>query len=633
MIPVEQIDPRAADALMEYLTREVRKAESERKPLEERWKTYQQMYKGEPEFEYKEFPFLGASNLVVTIIATDVDTIFSRLMGILFAPDNLWSTRALRPDMIEFAARLQEFLQIVQNRELNAYESVADFLMDLCLLGTGVMKQRYKRCYKQVYEFRETPQGVFEQIRKIRLEDHPVQEHVSLFKFLIPAYATGIQEAPWVAEELDLTYGQYMSRVRDGIYTGQDRIHSWMATHKGSAVLQHLMRLDRFEPGLGELLDVRECWLDYDIGGRGEPMAIVATIHIPSRTFLRVDYNPFFNQEKPYSSARFMRQAKRFYGIGLGEMQCHYQHEITAMHNQRIDSGTIANATMFKGKKGIGLRQDEPVFPGRWFLLDNMEDVTTLNMGSGKYDSTAQNEGMALQYSKQRSGVNDYITGSATPSIGYATLGTNLQQLEQVTQRFDQTLRDVRACLSESGTRLVELYQQFDSGGKEFIYMGDADGAVVHAFLQFPIELVRMGVGIDVTATSAALNKEAQVRSNTIVMQMLTQFYQQNIQAMQIAMTPGIPPQMQQMALLMIQGSSIMMRRILDGTSIQDVDQLVPRVEDILSGNAGIGQSPGGVVPGGPAGLIGPGGAPGMGLPAPAFAGNGAGFAQGPAFY
>jgi hypothetical protein len=621
MIPVEQVDPRAANALMEYLVREIRKAESERKPLEERWKLYYQMYKGEPDFEFKEFPFLGASNLVVTIIATDVDTIFSRLMGLLFAPDNLWSTRAMRPDMIEFAARLQEFLQIVQNRELGAYDAVADFLLDLCLLGTGILKQRYKRCYKQVYEFRETPQGVVEQIRKVKLEDHPVLEHVSLYKFLVPAYAIDIQSSPWVAEQLDLTYGQYMARVRDGIYTGHDRIMSWMATHKGSHVLQHLMKLDRFEPGLGDLLDVRECWLDYDIGGRGEPMAIVATIHIPSMTFLRVDYNPFFNQEKPYSFARFMRQAKRFYGIGLGEMQFHYQHEITAMHNQRIDSGTIANATMFKGKKGIGLRQDEPVFPGRWFMLDNLEDIQTMNMGSGKYDSTGQNEMMALQYSKQRSGVNDYVTGASTPAIGYAALGTNLQQLEQVTQRFDQTLREVRKCLSESGMRLVELYQQFNSNGKEIHYMGPQDGAIMSIFLQFPIELARMGVGIDVTATSAALNKEQQIRANTIIMQMLTQFYQQNLQAIQIALSPMVPEPMKQLAMLQISGSSIMMRRILDGYGVQDADMLVPRTGGGMDGSAG--QIPGGAFGGGAFGAPPIGGQSSMGFLPPGSQGPG----------
>lgn len=580
MIPVEQVNPDAANALMQYLLREIRRAESERQPLEQRWMEYQRMYKAEPEFEFKEFPFLGASNLVITVIATDVDTTFSRLMGLLFAPDNLWSTRPTRPDMIEFAARLQEFLQVVQERELNAYNAVADFLLDMCKLGTGILKQRYKRETKQVYEFRETPQGVYEAQRKVTLHDHPILEHVSLWDFLIPSLAIDIQSAPWCQERLFLTYGQYLNRVRDGIYTGHDRIAYWMANSKGSQILQNLMRLDRFEAGIGDLLDVRECWLDFDIRGAGEPQAIVATIHMPSMTFLRIDWNPFFNQEKPYSYARYMRQEKRFYGIGLAEMQFHYQHEITAMHNQRIDSGTIANATMFKGKKG-SVRQDEEVFPGRWFLLDNMDDVQVLNMGSGKYDSTIQNENATLSYSKQRSGVNDYITGASTPAIGYATLGTNLQQLEQVTQRFDQTLREVRRALAESGTRLVELYQQFNQGGKEYIYLGQEDGEILHQFLQFPIELVRMGVGIDVTATSAALNKDTQIRSNTLIMQMLNQYYQQSIQAMQIALNPQLPPPMREMASLMIGSTTTMMRRILDTQGLQDADMMLPRAEQI----------------------------------------------------
>lgn len=586
MIPVDKIDPQAAETLINYLSREIQTALSERKPLEDKWSLWLQMYRGTPEFEVKEFPYLGAANLVIPVIATDIDIVFSRLVGLLFSPSNLWTLRPLRPDMIEFAARMQEFLEVVQERELNAYDATADFLLDICKLGTGVLKQRYRREQKTVYEFRETPYGVSEQFRRIMIHDHPQMDHVSLFDFLLPPMAATIQSSPWAAERILLDWGQYIGRVQEGIYTGNDRIKSWMATSKGSNILQNLMRLERYEPGLGNKLEVWECWLDFDIAGVADPVAVVATIHIPSMTYLRIDYNPFFNQDKPYSSARFMRQEKRFLGIGLAEMLEHFQDEITAMHNQRIDSGTLANSTMFKGRKGV-ISQDEPIYPGRWFLLDNMEDVQALTLGTpGKYDSSIQYETSSLGYASRRSGVNDYLSGTATPSIGYAALGTNLQQLEQTTQRFDQVLREVRRALSESGMRLVELYQQFDSGGKEFIYMGQEDGIMVNKFLQFPLELARMGIGVDVTATSAAMNKDVDIRKNTLIMQMLTQFYQQVFQAMTLMLNPQLPEPLRQVLSMMVNGGTILMRRILDAYGTQDVDELVPKLQEVLNGQS-----------------------------------------------
>ncbi len=613
MIPADRIHPQAAEQLIFYLSSEIRRSLEQRKPLEDKWTLWHQMYRAMPEFETKEFPFLGAANLVIPIIATNVDITFSRLMGMLYGPQRLVSVQPLRADMVDFAARLEEFLGVVQERELGAYNALADFLLDVCKLGTGILKQRYKREMKTVYEFRETPFGVQEQIRKMMTANHPELRHVSLWDFLVPPTAETIEAAPWASERVTLTWQQFINRVRSNIYTGADRIGPWMARYKGSQVPQELMRIERYQPGMGNMLEFWETWLDFDISATGEPQAIVVTLHIPTMTFARIDYNPFFNQEKPYSSARFMRQEKRFLGIGLAEMLEHFQDEITAMHNQRIDSGTLANSTMFKGKKNV-ISQDEPIYPGRWFLLDNMEDVQPLTLGNpGKFDSSLQYEEATLRYARERSGVNDYIAGNASPSIGYAALGTNIQQLEQVTQRFDQVLREVRGAVSESMTRVVELYQQFDSAGKEYLYMGQEDGQIVNQFLQFPLELARMGIGIEVTATSAALSKEVEIRTNTLVMQMLSQFYEQMLGVMQIALNPQVPAPMRNVSVLMMQGGSVMMRKILDSHGLQDIDELVPKFQEIMNGQqAGLGALGGGQA-----------GANGFG-PAPGLVGNGA---------
>jgi hypothetical protein len=118
MIPQSHVSPRALSTLMEYIRAETFKAEGERRPLEDKWIKYHRAYRCIPDQEFKRFPFEGAANLVLSVIATDVDTIFSRLMGILFATDNLWSCKPLNDQMITYAARLQEFLEWAQHSEL-----------------------------------------------------------------------------------------------------------------------------------------------------------------------------------------------------------------------------------------------------------------------------------------------------------------------------------------------------------------------------------------------------------------------------------------------------------------------------------------------------------------------------------
>jgi hypothetical protein len=628
--------------LMDYLRTELTQCLNDRAPLEARWNRYLAAYRAMPLEDYKRFPFDGAANLVIPVIATDADTVFSRLMGILFAAENLWSCRPLNSGMVQYAPRLQEFLQWAQGAELNVYPALADWLIELCKLGTGILKTRYTRESKRVYQFRETDRGTIEQIAQLMIKDHPVVQHTSIFDFLLPASASDIQNAPWVAERLSLTWGQLQNRVAAGIYQNPKGITAAWARDRGSDQVRTMQALDAYVPGLGDKFDIWESWLDFDIGGIHEPMALVATVHIPTMSLLRVDYNPFFNQEKPYADARYLRQEKRFYGIGLCEMLDQFQDEISTMHNQRLDNATLANSSMFKARKNIGIKQDEPVFPGRWFLLDDLNDVQTMAMGQ-RYDSTVPYEQLTLSYATRRTGVTDYVSGADNPSIGYGTATTAVQQLREGTKRFDQVLREARRCLGIVGTQVVELYQQYNQHGKEFLAMGQQDGAVVHQILQFPLELLRTSIGVELTATSASLNKEVEIRTNQIVMQMVMQFYQQIMQGVSYMVNPQMPPEIRQLASEMVKGGTILMRRILDAYGMQDVDDLVPTLggmiqngqqqlttlQNAATGNQGFAPSAG---PGAGMGLP-PAGNPGGGQlmlpPAQGMQAGGAGFYPG----
>lgn len=604
MIPYNELNLNAAGVLMNYLREEITRALNDRRPLEEQWLRWQRMYKAIPEQEIKEHPFYGAANLVLPVIATDVDTIFSRLMGILFTPPNLWSCQPLREDAVQWAPRLQEFLRWAQNNELEAYDSTADFLLELAKLGTGVLKQRYRRKMEEVYEYRETPYGTIQQHSNVLTKDSPVQQHVSLWDFLVPAGTTNrLQDAPWCAERITLTWAQLQERIAQGIYQASDRLAAWHARDRGSWITQELQRMDRFMPTLADKFELWEVWTKFDIRGVGRPVSVVCTIHLPTMTYLRIDYNPFFHQEYPYSIARYLRQEKRFYGIGLAEMGETFQEEGSTMHNQRLDSHTIANSTMMKGRKGIGIKEDEPIFPGRWFLVDQMDDVQSLPMGRN-YDSSVQDEQATMSYRVARTGVNDYITGASSASVGYAAAFTNQMQEQRAGERFQQTLREIREALGDSGKRLVELYQQFNQGGKVFSVMGPREGEIVTQVLQFPLELIRHSVSVEVTATNATLNKDMQVRTNTILMEMMTQFYAQLMQGMGLIMNPQLPMPMKQLAYQMILGGVTLMRRLLDSYDVQDIDAIVPRIEEILNGGqqqlntiggmAGQGAYPGG---------------------------------------
>jgi hypothetical protein len=488
--------------------------------------------------------------------------------------------------MVDFAPRLQEFLSWAQNNELRIYDPIADWLLETAKLGTGVLKTRYTRESKKVYEFRELLDGMgnvqtLERQARIMIKDHPEVSHVSLWNFFVPSGYSDVQKAPWCAEKIPLSWPQLMQRMKSGLYTNVNRIGQHWAQNKGSIVDLNLDRLDSYIPSKGDKFDAYEFWLDWDIDADGEDEAVVCTIHPDTKTYLRLDFNPFFNQEKPYDFSRYLRVEKRFYGIGIAEMLYAFQQEISTMHNQRLDNISIANAMMFVALKTGNIKQDEPLFPGRILLVDSLDEIKTLQLGT-PISFDMQQEQMTVNYASRRTGVNDFVEGNTGGSTNYATATTAVQQLREGAKRIDQTIRENRHCLSNVGTRVAELYQQFNQGGKPYLAMGPIDGQYVAQILQFPLEIIRAGVAIDVSAASAAHNKEVELRSNMMVMQQVNQYYMQLLQTMQIAINPMVPPQIQMMAHDAAIGGSILMRRILDTTGIQDTDRIVPDIRTIL---------------------------------------------------
>jgi len=617
---IQNLNPRRVSELLDWLIQELRQAQSDRQELEADWIRFARLYRARPKDPFNDFPFKGASNLVIPVIPTDVETTVAELMGVMFGAPNLWSTEGLRPDWLQFAARLEEFLEWAQEAELGMYNVLNDWALDLVKLGTGILKTRYKRENKTVFEWREVGLGqTVQQMARRMVANRPDVSWVPLANFYTSATTNKLEDAMWCAERLELTWDQLQRRVREGVYRPDliDRIGAhWrqsISTSEFDGYQTEQEVLDKLIPGLRDKFELFEFWPKFDILGIGETLPLVCTIHVPSSTYARIDFNPFFHQEPPYSAARFIRKEGRFYGIGMCEVDEMAQEEVSAMHNQRIDNGTIRNTAAFIARRGIGLKQDEPWWPGRIMLVDDPEGVKPFPVGY-EAQSTVPEEELVINYYRQRAGISDYDRGGAgNPAISYSTATTTIQMLQQGRKLRDQTLREMNSAVAQVGQRVVELYQQFDQQGKVYQVMGDKDGAVVNEVLHFPLDAIRTGVAIKVTATSSQLNKETKIRTDQIIFGLVTQFYQQMFQGMSIVVNPQIPAPLRVLAAQMVQGGLILARRILDNYEEQDLDSILPDLDQLtrLSGQVGqlLGSAPVGA-------LAGPGGAPvGQGAP------------------
>lgn len=622
MIPAELRAPGADRVLLEYLIAEFRTIRSERAQLEQDWSRWQEVYRARSPQGDVTFPFPGASKVTIPVAATDIDIFVAQMLGILWSTPNLWAVPARKAQMVTLAPKLEEWLTWAQGPgELNMYPTVTDWVTGVAKLGTGLLKQRYAREKKLVYEWREMPGGqIYENHVERTVLDRPDVSMVQLADFWVSPNFNDLQRAPCTFERVPLSWGQLEARANAGIYGDISKLAFWHKSLQGQQrnVYQNAQQqLDHFLPSRGETFDIIEAWCDFDIDGRGR-RPIVATFHELSNALLRVDYNPTFGQERPYSVARFIRNEGRFYGIGLCEIYESAQDEITAMHRQRLDSGTIRNSQVYKGRKGV-VKSGTEIFPGAVLVMENpAEDLIPMNMGLGAGDTIGA-ESFLLQYMKQRTGVSDYMAGGAgSNGIPYSAATTAVEMLKQGKLKVDQVMREIRDALSETGRRVLEYYAQFDQGQKIAAVLGDEDALIVQGILALPLDMLRAGVGVEIAATSAHLNKETQLRTQQLIYEMVLQFYTQLFQAMQIAVNPQVPPELRAAAAQMMHGGTILMRRILETYNEQEVDQIIPDLRGLVtSGNAQLsalqgaigGGAPMGAFPGAPPGVpaIGPG--------------------------
>lgn len=586
---------------------------ADRNELEEDWLRYERIYRARPIDAWKEFPFEGASNLVIPVAATDIDTLFARLMGMLLEPPNLWSVQARRPEFQQLATATEDFLEWAQHNELEIHGPIGDWVVELHKLGTGILKQRYTREMKKVYEWRELANGqTWQQQAVVLLKDKPAIHHVRTNDFYIPPGFKEIQGAPWCAERIRLTWQQFMNRVKAGLYVGADVVGSQFFSPPINALQQEMDRISRYSASINKLSEFYEFWIDFDIDGDGWDEALVCTIHLQSQQYVRLDFNPFFNQDKPYSAARFMRDVNSFYGIGLGEMLDHFQEEITTMHNQRIDAGSLGNSFSYAIRKDeTGIKENEPTYIGKQWRLNDVNNIKPLNFGSASAAPSIEIEQATRGESQRRTGVNDYVQAQAGPETAYGTAYTTQQMILASSKRFGETLREINVALGETGTRVLELYQQFNPRGKEFMALGQQEGQLVSMLLQFPVDLIRRGMSVSVTAIDAQTSKDTQIRTTTLVLQQLMQFYQGYMQFMSMASNPQTPPAVKQAALTAASGSTELMEKLLHLYGVQDADSMLPtlqganeqqqqQLQQILSAlQLGTGPQSGGAVGGG----------------------------------
>src|SRR4029077_11138369 len=557
------------------------------------------LYLGDPPTAHKTFPWDGAANLVVPLVGITVDSIVARITNTISAVQPFWSAGALIKDLEPVVHPLQDFMEWSRVNELDMYAQTRSWIVEVVKHGWGYLKVYWNSFTQRTFRIKQNAARPVDAIVR-----KPSVEHVLLADMLCQAgIEDELYQSEWIAQRVRLTDGQMLWRKHDRVYDDVDKIMASKAeqTPMEEKVLENEFEFLAGKRGDKKLNTLYEVYADIPLAGSPLPVPVMITFHLETRTVARCVYNPDITGARPFQKGKFIDREGKRDGIGISRQLALLQEEISTLHNQQVDNATLANTRFFVGRRGV-VRNGTRVWPGRVLTVpDPARDVITLPMAD-VYPSMRQLETSCLAYAERRSGVADYQLGRESNVLGNrATATGTLALIQEGNRRFDLNVRDVRQCLGEVGKKLLLLNAQFRPQGMAYFVKG-SDGELVEKALDLPDEFVADGIGIELTASTATINREIEKQGLMAMFGTLTQYYQQLLQISQVTMTPTTPPPIQQLALEMADGARYLMSMIVQTYEIRAVDTLLPPslADQLKEAQDGQGQGGPGQPPGGP---------------------------------
>lgn len=539
--------------LKSYLTTELLIHESERSRLEERWKNEALDYIAEPQTEEDlDYPFLGASKVIVPIQAITVEAYHSRTMGQLYGLDDLLTVATneehedLRPGLRKFFNN--EFTNVIKFRQ-----STESAVLECTKHGTGIISVDYRKTKRRgVY----TVNGA-EREFDITLESGTCVDGVPISDFLMPFYALEVDSAPWVGYRRRFTNEDIKQYTASGFFYEDafEQLDSYF--RQNSSDNQKLIAVREqtdTTPVFPNELEISVIYVDWDLGESdygsritkpsGELSRIKVHFHKLSRLIVAVEYA----DERPFEKGVFFPMEYRWYGIGIAQQVAIFQKEVTTIHRQRLDGNAIANMKMFKVRRSLigSIKDDEPIFPGKKWFVDEMDDIQELDIGSVS-PASYNDENQIVVYVQQRTGINELTMGM--PNVGTpGTASDSIARVQESTRKFDYTYNNQKEWLNRVTDRVVASIVKHGPRDIE-VYSYLPQGSAVESFLKLGNEKLANKMLLDVRLAGAKNNKVLDRNTYTQLVGMQTQYWTEMIGLVDAMQDPNLSKQVRQEAM------------------------------------------------------------------------------------
>lgn len=592
--------------LLDYLCREHEEALDAHQTLEGKLNEWERSYLAEPKQKQRNFPWPGSCNLEVPLIGFTVDSIVARIANTIFSVDPFWTVRPLRKEVDALAKPTEHYLDWSRKHEFDLYAAAKPCIIQTTKFGWSWLKYGWEVYTRRDYYLAENGEVQFinELVRR------PIVYHIPNRDIILQAGVDNEHMSEFLTHRVRLTDNQMRMRKVDNIYDKESV--DFVMARKDVEMDNYQYLDDQQNKALvrnSKINTIFETYVGWPYRGDA-PLELIVTWHMPTKKILRAIFNPY--PWRPFTKPTFIELEERLEGLGIARRLYQLQEEISTIHRQGVDNSTVANTRFWAVKRGQ-VRPGTQIWPGRLLPLGNPQtDIQALQMAD-LYPSNRQLEIQALGYAERASGISDPQLGREAQMPSRATATGTLAMIQEGNRRFDLNVRDIRESLSQVGKRILEINQRFRPRGISYFVEGE-DGQYVEQVLDMPPEFSASKLAVELTASTATINKETEKQGLIGLLGVMSQYYERLVQGSLMLADPNIPPGTKEMVSKSSESVKYILDKIIQDFDVRDVEKVVPTLMNVEAINELQGEL---APPGSPGMLAGGGGLPGVQPPVP----------------
>lgn len=535
----------------QWLNQELLDAKAGRANLEKLWRDLMRQYDAVPETPIRNTPIEDASNVEIPLGAMATEGIYSQMIDLIFTLNQPITIRHNHLDYLQRAKAMQKWVDILI-KEIKLRKACEHSTMDTCQLGTGFFYTPFVEYYLKHKVYKIIHRG-------------PIVYSMMPDDVLIsggPQYE--IDDARLVAVRFYLTKSELETAKK---------FRKWESDLArpcagGDWLRQRRERISRVQGDLErktDLYEIHDIYVRYDIDGDGIDEDLLVNYDATAMKSLRIRYNPY--DERPIEKMCYQIRSHMPYGLGPMEMTSPFQKSLTDVYNHQIDNAFLANVRMFKSRYGAVKGGTVNIWAGRNLEMVNPEDLAEIKL-SDTYLSLDTIQDKITSLAERRTGANELTHPNQQQTFGNRTpVGTSQALLSQANRRFTPAFDSIRLGTAGAVRQAILRYAERVRAGDTLVLdhlvreLGPADAEQVIDCLRD--EHFDKSIGISVTASSNAINKDADRQNAVLLAQTLAPYYEKMLMLAQAMANPMVPPEVRSVAIKICAATSELIDRIV----------------------------------------------------------------------